>query len=72
MLILSIIHVPAIIINILADSSGTQYESPLAKTTLGNLGNAKDVEYIQISGCNEDAYHFNACRWSESIKLLFH
>ena len=65
MLILSIVHVPAIIINILADSSGMEYESALAKTTLGNLGSAKEVNYITITGCEVDAYQFDACRWSK-------
>ncbi len=65
MCILSIVHVPALVINILADSSGSEYESPLAKTTLGNLGNAKEVEFISIFGCEVDAYQFDACRWSK-------
>lgn len=48
-------------INILSSSSGMVYESTLAMTTLGNLGNAKDVEYITISGCNDSGYHFDTC-----------
>ena len=67
MLILSVIHIPAVIINILAASSGTEYESTLAMTTLGNLGNAGDVDFITITGCDKDAYQFDACTISESF-----
>ena len=67
MFIISAIHIPAIIINILSSSSGMAYESTLAMTTLGNLGNAKDVEYITIFGCNESGYHFDTCTLSKSI-----
>lgn len=65
MLILSLIHTPALIINILSASSGMEYKSTLAMTTLGNLGNAKDVNTIALTGCNEDIYHFDTCRISE-------
>lgn len=65
MFILTIIHIPAVIINMLGASSGMEYESRLAMTTLGNLGNAGDVDFIKISGCNKDAYHFDNCILSE-------
>ena len=56
MFILSIIHVPAIIINIFGASM--QYESLLALTTLGNIGSAKEVEYVSIPACDGDKYQF--------------
>ena len=62
---LSVIHMPAVVINILGGSSNMQYESTLAMTTLGNLGNAKDSNYVSITGCQGDAYQFDTCTLSE-------
>ena len=65
MLILSIIHIPAVVINVLGASSDNRYESTLAMLTLGSLGNAKDTNFVTIAGCENDAYQFDACKISE-------
>ena len=68
MLIMSIIHLPAIIINMFGASM--QYESNIAAiTTLGNIGSASDVELITIPGCNEEEFHFDNCTISKLYTL---
>lgn len=68
MFILSLIHIPAIIINMFGAS--VQYESNIvARTTLGNLGSAIDVHTVLIPACDKERYHFENCTISE-LKII--
>eukprot|EP00592_Proboscia_alata_P004168 CAMPEP_0194367442 /NCGR_PEP_ID=MMETSP0174-20130528/15518_1 /TAXON_ID=216777 /ORGANISM="Proboscia alata, Strain PI-D3" /LENGTH=832 /DNA_ID=CAMNT_0039143183 /DNA_START=91 /DNA_END=2586 /DNA_ORIENTATION=+ len=60
MLILSILHVPVIIINMFGGS--VQYDSVTpAVVTFGNLGRSDLVTSIQIPGCNEAEFQQESC-----------
>lgn len=72
MFILSILHVPVLIVN----AYGTNYiigsSFNLAMTTFGNLGSAKDVESVAIPGCNEMELPLNGCRLKKNnLAILY-
>lgn len=73
MFILSIVHLPAVIINIFGISMHYASNNALARTTLGNLGGAQNVTVIAIPGCNSKNYNFaGACVFGKKkfLKLM--
>ena len=62
MFILSILHVPVLIVNIYGanDLIGSSFN--LATMTFGNLGSAEEVDSVDIPGCNEMELPLNGCR----------
>ena len=72
MLVLSIFHLPVLIINLLGGS--LQYNaSNAASTTFGNLGSANEVFYVQIPGCElaDFAAGDDACTISKDQLAVF-
>jgi hypothetical protein len=73
MFILSILHLPAVIINIFGRSMHYASNNALARTTLGNLGGAQNVTVITIPGCNSKNYNFDgACAFEKDHVAFFY
>lgn len=70
MFILTIIHIPALVLNTfgtaMVDKGGI-----LALSTLGNLGSS-EISYVKIPGCDSSRYQFEICTLSKNQLALFY
>lgn len=72
MFILSLLHVPVLIVNAYGanDLIGSSFN--LATTTFGNLGSAEDVASVDIPGCNEMELPMSGCKVKKNnIAILY-
>ena len=73
MFILSILHLPAVFINIFGRSMHYASNNALARTTLGNLGGAQNVTVVTIPGCSGKNYNFaGACELQKDHIAFFY
>ena len=70
--ILSIMHVPILVVNVYGENDLIGSSFNLATTTIGNLGSAKDVELVDIPGCDEMELPLNGCKVKKNdIAILY-